>query len=585
MIKKKIGMSLVTVAALATPIATIISCGKTNEKGVAHPKKNKQINNKGDHQIGGKEEPEKVTPTPKKQSKPTAKKQSKPTLKKQPKQKTNLTKVPVTQLVNYQMFMQSWKTATNNMNVENDKTFNYFMMTHIWYGTSVDLLLHTQDKGFKIDKFKSDEFLKEREEKNQKIINEGKDVLIDDEGKTITIKANEFKEFQKYYNYVITYEWIAKMKKELSDPYYKKTLLTNGPLEGMEKLSELINEQGKKINSIKEVKKFLQQDKRLNHFSLEVSFKEETTEKAEGLYLTREFYNGRLGKGHIGKDVKWTPLDSSKNIMELGKHTGWAGTQQQTMQFGDGDSFVVKYNEDDSDGIKPADFLKNLWFYDTGVVAKYHPKVVEWNKEILGLNMMQKKIDGEVPKLTMIPNDSKNTDEGYMPAWIDTDDNSLVSYSFHGTPAFKIQQALYKASKWMRKETFEKIAKYYGYKAKTNDEGVYEEDSTIIANNAKAPKASKIDFAKRRKFFPKFNKSGFWTYERISKRLFKVTFHNSGDVAMVAALWKFGTVDHKKDVTYGPFALGSQNTWARYENRHAYPWRYDIVARKEVFFK
>ncbi len=88
------------------------------------------------------------------------------------------------------------------------------------------------------------------------------------------------------------------------------------------------------------------------------------------------------------------------------------------MEFGKGDSFYVKYNEDDNDGFSPSSFVQSLFFGDTSIAV--NNTIAEENKKMGHIN----------PGLLSFSYDVAHN-EGHLQAWVGSQTNHLTGVNFN----------------------------------------------------------------------------------------------------------------------------------------------------------
>ncbi len=289
----------------------------------------------------------------------------------------------------------------------------------------------------------------------------------------------------------------------------------------------------------------------------------------EGMWITKESYHSGL----LGEGTKDNWQSSSKDFMPLGQWKGWSGSDQEVMEFADGDSFYVKYDNNDDDGFTPDTFLKNVWLNDTSI--SQDKRIIEINKA-LGHPISQESF-GSVPRISF-SFDRGSQKSGYLQSWVGSQTNHLSKTMTFNTAIKNLYKHI--KTKDITKETFSHLADYYGVLNYPNENGVFEDNDKIINHASRA-------------FFPVLQGTGYFTFKKISKLIFRITFNNKVNVSTTAAIWRFSPAQNpyadeddvdktlwKKEQSFGPFSLGEKNEWEKYEN---HKMKYKFRARKNIF--
>ncbi len=298
---------------------------------------------------------------------------------------------------------------------------------------------------------------------------------------------------------------------------------------------------------------------------LNSSDKELLQDVKEGLYLTSNSYkSGQLGRGDVHT---WTREENK--VIPVGQWSGWSGSAQNVVEFGDGDSFFVKYDNNDQDGFTPYDFERNIWLNDTSIM---HNQKTDAINERLGHSLVQGSW-GKVPSLRMVFDD-KTTKTGYLPAWVGSQTNHISQNFTFDQAVQKLMDGVSKGE--ITQKSFEAICNYYGILPHPDSSGHFPDDPSV-KNGA------------NKSFFPVFQGSKYFTFSRLSDRIFKVTFHNKKNTSTTAAIWKFTstiinpkTKRPEKEFSYGPFSLGDEQEWSKYEKSQM---KYHFSARKNIFIE
>lgn len=291
------------------------------------------------------------------------------------------------------------------------------------------------------------------------------------------------------------------------------------------------------------IHKLFQQQAVSSQYDLSVNFKidgQEIDVKEDGIYLVANDYkNGVLWNdktlsagGHIADkyvEVKETP--------------GFA--LNHSMMLGDGDSVYLLYNNNDADGYDPSNFTNNIYFEDTSISGP----IVDDNVKLGNI-----KADSSMFASNYITfAEGVTPGQGQLRPYLGSQNNHMTegagyaSGSTFNSQILKMQETMGKTYP----ELFAKICAYYGVRV-ANGQVI---DDTSILNHAS------------RLFAPVFSSQPIFTYERVAKNAYKITYHFDNNSRITAAhfvLHSTKNADHRQDEQISSLTLGDKQEWDSY---------------------
>lgn len=227
----------------------------------------------------------------------------------------------------------------------------------------------------------------------------------------------------------------------------------------------------------------------------------------DGLYLLRDSYKGKAwdGTNNGGHEV-------TENVSRI-----YGGLfDKSVIELGDGDSLYVLYDKDDKDEFLPSGFNNQFYFNDSSIMDTDELRTIN---SVYG-NTLIKTTWGDVSHVAF--KDGKSTQ------YIGSQSNHM------GTTTF--EQSMDKIKTQVSSEEFKAIENYYTH-------------------------ASHV-------FMPVMHKAGMFTYEHISERAYKITYHYDASEhnPITAATFKLFNKDKDVSLGMGTLSMGENTEWVSYEN-------------------
>lgn len=251
--------------------------------------------------------------------------------------------------------------------------------------------------------------------------------------------------------------------------------------------------------------------------------------KEDGIYLSKaDYHDGVLWNGKSMADGE-AVNDPIVKLNEGGGYT-W-----NSLMLGDGDSVYVLYDKDDSDKMAPNSFTSNFFFNDSSVASD--------------LSAANEKIGNAPHLVSMIP--SADGISGKNNIYFGSQSNHMtagagyVDDATFQTQILKIYDALAKNYP----DNLKSILDYYG--VMINDQGQ-------VVKNPNIHDAASTAFA------PVFTMDPIFTYKRVAKNAYKITYHFDGSTRITAAGFIFRGSDGSNQNEYGSLSLGDKQEWDSY---------------------
>lgn len=227
----------------------------------------------------------------------------------------------------------------------------------------------------------------------------------------------------------------------------------------------------------------------------------------DGLYLLRDSYKGKAWDG-TNKDGH----EVTENVSRI-----YGGLfDKSVIEFGDGDSLYVLYDKDDKDEFSPSEFNNQFYFNDSSIMDTDELRTIN---NTYG-NTLIKTIWGDVSHVAF--KDGKSTQ------YIGSQSNHMGNLTF--------EQSMDKIKTQVSSTEYSAIEKYYTH-------------------------ASHV-------FMPVMHKEGMFSYERVSERAYKITYHYDATEHNPITAATFKLFNRDKDVTLsmGTLSMGETTEWTSYEN-------------------